>query len=275
MRVVKNINNNTSVCIDANGKEVVAFGKGIGFLRPPYEIDISQIERTYYDINPLYVSMINDIDDVVLDVSDRVVDYASAKLGAPLNANLVITLADHIQFAVRRFEQKLNVKLPLLRDIKHLHMAEVEIGEYALGLVRSEMGVDLPDEEAAYIALHIINSEYVSVDRGVLLTEEILDEVTRIIERYFNITLDRDGFSYSRFASHLRNLMKRRDAPRADGENQALYVSLAEALPRTRRCAEVIRAFLVDTHELVVSDEECLYLMLHINRLRARESHPQ
>ena len=42
MKVIKNINNNTSICLDSNNQEVVAFGKGIGFIKPPYEIDISK-----------------------------------------------------------------------------------------------------------------------------------------------------------------------------------------------------------------------------------------
>ncbi len=46
MKVIKNINNNCAVCQDSTGREVVAFGKGIGFKKPPYEIKLSQIERT-------------------------------------------------------------------------------------------------------------------------------------------------------------------------------------------------------------------------------------
>lgn len=38
MKVVKNIHNNISLCIDSKGNEVVAFGKGIGFMKPPYEV---------------------------------------------------------------------------------------------------------------------------------------------------------------------------------------------------------------------------------------------
>ena len=31
MKVIKNINNNVAICVDDNGHEVVAMGKGIGF----------------------------------------------------------------------------------------------------------------------------------------------------------------------------------------------------------------------------------------------------
>ena len=49
MVVVKNINNNVSLCLDGNGKEVIVFGKGVGFLKPPSEVPLGKIERTFYN----------------------------------------------------------------------------------------------------------------------------------------------------------------------------------------------------------------------------------
>ncbi|MCH3943362.1 MAG: hypothetical protein LKE37_06810 [Atopobiaceae bacterium] len=36
MRIVKKINNNVALAVDACGKDVVVFGKGIGFPQMPY-----------------------------------------------------------------------------------------------------------------------------------------------------------------------------------------------------------------------------------------------
>ena len=54
MKVIKNINNNVAICVDDNGHEVVAMGKGIGFSKPPYEVDLSKIDRTYYSLDSNY-----------------------------------------------------------------------------------------------------------------------------------------------------------------------------------------------------------------------------
>ena len=51
MVVVKNINNNVSLCLDSGNKEVVVFGKGVGFIKPPHKIPLGKIERTFYDVN--------------------------------------------------------------------------------------------------------------------------------------------------------------------------------------------------------------------------------
>ena len=56
MKVIRNINNNVAVCLDDNNHEVIAFGKGIGFQKAPYEIALSQIDRTYYNLEPHYIT---------------------------------------------------------------------------------------------------------------------------------------------------------------------------------------------------------------------------
>lgn len=38
MKVVKCINNNVAICLDDDNNELVAFGKGIGFKKPPHII---------------------------------------------------------------------------------------------------------------------------------------------------------------------------------------------------------------------------------------------
>ncbi len=166
MKVIKNINNNVSLCLDSNNNEVVAFGKGIGFTKPPYEVDLDKIQRTYYGIDPTYINMINDIPEDILDISDKIINYARMKLENPVSSNIVITLADHINFAIQRYKENMNIKLPIVHDIEYLFDTEMEIGEYALTLIRKTLKVFLPKEEAAYIALHIINAESMSKIRN-------------------------------------------------------------------------------------------------------------
>lgn len=48
MKVVKCINNNVAICLDDDNNELVAFGKGIGFKKPPFEIDVAVIQKTYF-----------------------------------------------------------------------------------------------------------------------------------------------------------------------------------------------------------------------------------
>ena len=74
MRVIKNINNNVSLCVDSSGRELIAFGKGIGFKRPPYELSLEQVDRTFYNIDSIYLSMIGAIPEKIISIAARAVD---------------------------------------------------------------------------------------------------------------------------------------------------------------------------------------------------------
>lgn len=273
MKVIKNINNNVSLCLDSNNIEVVAFGKGIGYTKPPYEVDLNQVQRTYYDIDPMYINMISDIPEEILDISDNIINYARIKLDNPVSSNLVITLADHINFAIQRYKENMNIKLPIVHDIQYLFETEMEIGEYALNLIKKKLKVFLPKEEAAYIALHIINAESMNKNKKQEKhDEEVIDDICDIIEKDFQIKVDKIGFNYSRFVSHMHYLLKRgKKNEMVKSENQKLYESLINTYPKTYECIQHVRKYLKDQVNWDLSDEECIYLMLHINRLCARE----
>lgn len=56
MQIFKKINNNVALARDAKGRELVVFGKGIGFPAMPYELtDLSAVQRTFYDVNEKYL----------------------------------------------------------------------------------------------------------------------------------------------------------------------------------------------------------------------------
>ncbi|MBO5158877.1 MAG: PRD domain-containing protein [Lachnospiraceae bacterium] len=273
MRVIKNINNNVSLCLDSNQNEVVVFGKGIGFTKPPYDIPLSKIERTFYGVNPTYLSMIHDIPEYILKLSVKVIDYARLKLDNPVSSNIVFTLADHIHFAIQRYEKNMNIQLPIVYDVQYLFETEIEIGKYALELLQREYKTYLPKEEATYIALHLINAE--SQDQKSVkdkLSSNYIEDITEIVENYFEIQINREGFNYSRFVSHMHYLMKRgKNKELAQSDNLQLYDSLKNSYEKTFECAQLIKRYIEYSLKCELNEEECIYLMLHINRLCARE----
>ncbi|ENY88566.1 hypothetical protein HMPREF1094_01017 [[Clostridium] innocuum 2959] len=106
MKVIKKINNNVAVCIDNDGHELIAFGKGIGFPKIPYELtDLNKIWRTYYGINPSYLGLLNEISEDVFALSIKITDQAKMRIMNEINSNIVFTLADHINFAIDRYKK--------------------------------------------------------------------------------------------------------------------------------------------------------------------------
>lgn len=274
MKVIKKINNNVAVCVDSDGHELVAFGKGIGFPKIPYELkDLSLIWRTYYGIKPDYLHLFNEIPESVFVLSAKIVDLAKTKIKNEINANIVFTLADHINFAIERYRKNMDIKMPFSYDIRHLYEAEMYVGEWAIKLINKEMDTHLSKDEAVSIAMHFINAETIQRSEGSEVDEKtIINDLTKIIEKDFSLKIDRDGFNYSRFVSHLQYLLKRRENDtEITSENKKMYDSMKNAYHETYDCVVHIKKYLISALNWDPSEEELLYLMLHINRLCSRE----
>lgn len=102
--------------------------------------------------------------------------------------------------------------------------------------------------------------------------EHFVDDITDIIESEMNIIIDRESFSYSRFVTHLKYLLKRSDRLHIpESENEKLYESVCEEFPELKRIGEKIKEYIIATLQVEPAKEEILYLMIHTNRLCARE----
>ncbi len=268
MKVVKKINNNVAMCLDSMGNEVIVFGRGVGFNNNETEIELSRIERTFYNLDPQYVNMLNDIPFEIYRIAENVIDYATGRLLCELNGNLLFNLADHINYAIERSRKGITFSLPVTKDVSFLFEAEMEIGRYALNLIKSECGVSLPEDEAAFIALNIINSEYNPLKKSVEMNDAIVRDVTSIIETHFNMHINTNSFNYSRFVSHMYYLIKREKKEEAGNDgNRMLYETMVSTYPSTYACVIKVKKYFRQQMDWDLSQEECLYLMLHINRL--------
>lgn len=276
MQVVKKINNNAAVCIDSDGKELVAFGKGIGFPKTPYELtDLSLIERTFYGIDKGNLALLEQIDKQYFDAAARIVDFGSARIEAVLNPNIVFTLADHIAFAVDRTKKGMYVKMPHIGALQARYPAETEIAHQARIYLNKQFGVRLTQDEEASIAMHFINAEsYVrNEENDEVDMIQVTDDITAIIENFFGIAINRKGFNYSRFVTHLEYLISRKEFhAEVSSENEKMFEAVRNENSKAYACSVKIAEYVKKSMQWELSNEELLYLMLHINRLTSRES---
>lgn len=274
MKVIKNINNNVSICIDDDGNELIAVSKGIGFKQTPYEIkDLSIIQKTYYNIDKNYFNLFSVIPSEYFDITNKILSFAKIRLDIALNPNIVMTLADHIQFMVNRYQKNLNINYSAFHDLKYSNPREYDIGRYGVKLINRYKNISLSSEEVYGIAFHFINSASKPViDNKEKLSKELLEEVTRIIEEHFIIDIDYDDFNYSRFVTHINYLLRRGNKNKLiHTENIKLFKELIKEFPDTYDCVNKINEYFTKSMNWKLNEEEILYLVLHINRLCAHE----
>lgn len=270
MKAIRKINNNVAICIDNNNKELIAFGKGIGFPKMPYEItDLSLIQMTFYRIDSNLYKMIEEIPDEILQVSAKIVAIAQNTLNCNLNPNLVVSLADHINFAMVRLKKYKEMKLAFSFEIERLYPKETELGRMAVNLIQKKLMVNLPESEVTNIAMHFISAEEEneSIDKDVN-SEDLIDEVTAIIQDYFDMEINRKDFIFNRFANHLRYYLNRVQNKEQFVDNVgSLMEKLKNDNPKAYECSILVANYIDKKLKSKHTDDELFYLMIHINRI--------
>ena len=273
MKVVKNINNNICFCLDSKGREVIVFGKGIGFIKPPHEIPLDKINHTFYNIKDTELGTLKDMPSNILNVAIDIIDSASSELDVVYPSSAVLSLADHIKFAIERKDRNIILELPLVQDIKQLYPKEMALAVRALNYINSELGADLMRDEVGVLALHIVNDkESNNIEKYRINTESMISESTDAIEASLGIHIDRNSFNYSRFITHFDYMLKRVKSKTQmhDGSKEMLPM-FSDKYPEMTACARRISKITEKYMNQSLEDDEIVYLVIHINRLCNRE----
>lgn len=273
MKLLKKINNNFVLGTDAKGEKIIIEGKGIGFYKMPCELtDFKIITRTYYGYSDTYIDLLQNIPQEIIDVANSIYEYFISKVHCLVNPNLPFILADHINFAIARMTKNINVSFPMYYDLMQLYPIEYEVGEYAMKLINSKLHIVLPHNEISGIMLNLINSEANSKEYSDKKNIEIyIKEIISIIEENMDVTIDENSFNYARFVSHVEYLLKRIDEKvEISSDNKYIYKTLNEQFPKTSKCVDKISIYLESNEGSCLSEEEKLYLILHVNRLCER-----
>ena len=161
MKIVKIFNNNAVATIAENDSDLILTGSGIGFQKKIGDrIDERKIEKRYLyeggEKNALY-QLFSRTPSEYFTISSLIMEEAGKRLNVPLKDQTIITLTDHICFAIERYKDGTELPNLVLREIQTLYKEEYQIGIWGLTMIEEKLGIHLANDEAGYIALHIIN----------------------------------------------------------------------------------------------------------------------
>lgn len=275
MIVVKRINNNAVLCVDDAGHQVVALGRGLARASVGAPLDLDLVDHTFYDVEPRYVELMRDLSIDYLEIGAQIADVARSMLTYELSPNIEVALADHIQFAVQRMQEHIYLSAPLSYDLQQNYPLEYKIAQWSLKLIDKTFGTKLPGNEVAGLAMCLINGAYSSAGAvssdAAKTQDELLEQITQVVEEAMGVTVDREGFGFARFATHVQYLIRRVSSGDAiASENSGMYAKAAADNPETAACAEAVSALLKSIYANELTEEEKLYLILHINRICTR-----
>ena len=274
MKIDKIINNNIVSAIEADGKEVVIMGRGLGFgMKPGKEIPEGKIEKVFrldsQNSTDKFKELLANLPLEHIQASTEIINYAKSVLNRRLNQSIYITLTDHINFAIERFKEKMVFTNPLLNEIKTFYKEEYLIGEYAVALIERRIGITLPVDEAGFIALHIVNAEYNTAMRDTIDITTLIQNVVKIVKEYFSMDLDETSLNYQRFVTHLRFLAQRIiGGEMLNSENPEFNQLISQMYPEEYACSLKLKDYIQVTYHHDVTEEETAYLAVHIKRIR-------
>lgn len=274
MIIQKIYNNNIVLVMDKESKkELVLTGCGIGFQKKiGQDVDKSKIEKKFITEDEIFTNKIlklaKEVDENIFNISSKIIEYAQNYLNTELDEYIYASLTDHISFAFKRYEEKVEIKNDLLYEIRRIHKKEFEIGKWAIDYIEKKYNVKFPIDEAGFIAMHIVNANYKESTSESFLMTKILKDILNIIRYYYSIEFEENDFNYDRLITHLKffasRLIKKETLKNKDNELiNIIKVQYNDAY----NCACKIKEFIENNHEYIVSEDEILYLTLHINRV--------
>lgn len=266
--------NSSVVLVEQNGQSMILLGKGIGYgKKAGMQIKHDEISQIFMPVDSLYVKQmldsIDSIPEVYFELAQEIVSYAEKVLGQKLNNHVYFALTDHLNFAIERFQKGMTISNRVFWEIKTFYNAEFRIGEYALSLLNDKLESELPEEEAANIAFHIINAQSENVDdTDGAKYAHLVGKIVNIVRYTVGSQMATDDIHYTRFITHVKFFVERFFTGKMLQEDEdPLFEHFQIRYPRAMAGAMKIRTFIEEKYQKTIPNEEVTYLAVHIYRL--------
>lgn len=277
MIVTKIVNNNIVTSTDEHGMEVIVMGRGIGFGRKAgCEIPQDKIEKIFrlssQTENQKLLDIVEDIPFEHINAADQIITYAKSMLGEKLKDTIYLSLIDHIHCAIDRQKNNLLFSNPLLWEVKQYYPSEFQVAVQSLNILKNTLGVDFPVDEAGFIALHFITSEYDTSMQVTFDIPKLIHEILDIIDQHFSLEVDKESIHFERFVTHLKFFAARvLQSKQIPDDGDFLFRSMIrEQYKECFACAQEIKTFIESNYPIQISEEEVVYLTVHIRRITMR-----
>jgi len=248
-------------------------GRGVGFKKTTGdEIDEALVEKIFslagHTTTSQFKQLVENVPYEHIRVANEIIVYAKRSLNKKLNDNIYITLTDHLSYAITRQKSGVKFKNALLWEIKRFYNHEFLIGKEALGIVKRRLDIELSEDEAGFIALHLVNAELdTNMEQSLAMTEMIQD-ILNIVKYHFGIVLDENSLDYERFLTHLKFFIQRAVSNQLYSTDDLEFCRMIQKQYKEAcGCVLKIKEYMVSKLDYKISEEEITYLTIHIKRI--------
>ena len=273
MQIAKVLNNNVVVVLDEHRREQVVMGRGLAFQkRVGDSLDETKIEKIFAlqsdELLGRLSELLSQIPLEVMTTCDRIIERARERLGR-LQESVYITLTDHCHFAIERQKKGVALRNVLLWDIKRLYPKEFSLGQEARALIEKRLGVALAEDEAGFIALHLVTAQLNSEMPEVMHVTRVMQEILQLVKYQLRLEYNEESLSYQRFVTHLKFFAQRMlTRTVVEDDDVSLHSAVKDNYAKAWKCAETVATHLQKQYQRSLTTEEIMFLAIHIERVR-------
>ncbi|WP_240474573.1 PRD domain-containing protein [Thomasclavelia saccharogumia] len=272
LKILKVFNNNSIAAISDELGDIILTGSGIGFQKKIGDlVDESKIEKTYLfkdEQKKRFEQSIAEVPAVYFEIANKIVAKASKDLETDFSGEIFTAISDHLSFAVKRKKEHVYLPNIILNETKTLYKKEYQVGLWALDYIEKKIGIRLDDDEAGYLALHLVNFSFNDKANNAIRIVTLTKEVLNVIKTTMKIELEEDSIGYARISIHLKYLAERifsNEEVNFEDTTSDIRDMLKENA-RLALCINRIVKLIKDRYDYTLSPDEQTYLCIHIKR---------
>lgn len=280
MKIEKVINNNIVVSRDSKDNEIVVMGRGIGFQKKAGNVIPKEAVEKIFRIDNedsmnRFQNLLKTLPVEYLKLADEIISYAKTQLDVSLSQTVYLTLTDHISFAIEQCKEGKLFNNMLLEEVRRFYPDEYMVGMYAIGLIQERYGYSLMEDEAAAIALHLVNAEFGLKVNDTWKMTNMMRDMMNLIE-YELGTESTDSYYKGWLTVNLKFLAHRMLylLPEQEKPDPKLSEFIQNQYEAEYALTARMRQFLKEKYECEMTEEENLYLVLNIKRIKDLYLHP-
>ena len=269
--LVKKTFNNNAVLVSLGQNEYILIGKGIGFNKKKGSIlmESNLIENVFIQVDETnknqYEYLLETTDEKIVKIVEDIVSMAEKELGETLHVNIHFGLIDHINFALSRIREGIEIVNPFLLETRMLYKKEYAIAEKAVEILKEQMNIEIPESEIGFITFHIHGGRMGGRKSDSLSYVKAISQVVPYIEDKLELTLEENSFDSVRLVSHLRGLIER--CVKNETIENLLLDKIKKDFPFEYKISENIGLLLKKNIGIVVPENEIGYIALHLYKL--------
>ena len=273
-RIAKILNHNSFMGIqDENSQECLVMGKGVAFGRKVGQTVPISAEAKVYSLKEMTErgdakDILKSVSPLCLELANEVLNQAEQEFGK-VDRTILFTMADHLDFAVRRVQNGEQISNPLTDDIRVMFYKEYKVASCIQELLKEKLQLEIDEHEIGYIALHV---HAAIVDENVSQAMEIartVRECISLVEKETGNSIDVMSLGYNRLMNHIKYMVARA----LTGEDLRINMNdyIESKFPEAYMTAKKVCDMLGKSIGKELDEIEIGYLAMHIERIYREE----